>query len=65
MANGFKFGSHTTAVTTFTTIPKGMKTTFSDNISESFCCTRDNLPSVCRLSKGHISKILARVSCVK
>ena len=65
MANCIKLSSYTTAVTTITTMPKGMKVKFSENISENFCCTDDNLPSVCRLSKEHISNILGTISCVK
>ena len=39
MANCIKLNSYTTIVTTITTIPKDMKVKFSENISESFCCT--------------------------
>ena len=51
-------GSCTTPVTAITTKSKGMKVKISENISENLCCTTDNLPFVCRLSKGHISNIL-------
>ena len=51
--------------TTITTTPKGMKVKFSENISENLCCAYDNLPSMWKLSKGQISNILRRVSCVK
>ena len=54
MANCINLSNYATAVTTITTMPKGMKVKFSENISEDFCCRDDNLPSVCRLSKGHI-----------
>ena len=57
MANSIKLSSYIGAVTTITTMPKGMKGKFSENIFENFCCTDDNLPSVFRLSKGRISNI--------
>ena len=65
MANCLKLSSNTTAVTTITTIPEGMTANFSENISEILSCMDDNVPSVVRLSKGHISHILGTVSCVK
>ena len=52
-------------MTTITTMPEDMKVKFSENISENFCCTDDNLPSVRRLSKGHISNILGTILYVK
>ena len=65
MANCFKVSSYKTAVITITTVPKIMNVKPSENISENFCCTDGNLPSVCRLSNGHTSNILGTVSYVK
>ena len=65
MANCIMLSSYTTAVTTITTMPKGVKVKFSENICENFSCTENNLPFVCRLSKGHLSNIPGTVSCVK
>ena len=41
-------------MTTITTMPKGMKVKFSENI-EGGRWTESNTPSVCRLSKGRIN----------
>ena len=66
MANCIKLNSYTTAVTiTTNVIAKGMKMKFSEIISENFCYTNDNLPSVCKLLKGLISHFLGTVPCVK
>ena len=65
MANCIKLSSNAIAVTTITTIPKVMKVKFYENISGNFCCTDDNLPSVCRLSIGHIINILETIFYVK
>ena len=37
MANCIKLSNYTAAVTTITTIHKGMKVKFSGNVSENFC----------------------------
>ena len=56
MANCIKLSNYTAAVTTITTIPKGMKVKYSEYISETIYFKDDNLTSICRLSKGHIDK---------
>ena len=49
MADYIRLSSYTTAVTTITTIPNGLKVKLSENISENFYCMDDNQPPVCRL----------------
>ena len=42
MAYCIKLSSYTPALTTITTLPKGMEVKFSEDISKNFCCTDEN-----------------------